>query len=165
MVGAILKFDNWSKNIFKVLFNDIDISLWNFDIKYWESYGKSTMINDFNNLEYIDSEIAKKELIYDDCEVYPEFSKLFISRSSEKTHDLKFYGDFIKSDYFISLVIIDHRNIEICCKDIQVLEKIIKKFKESNLENKRVNVLENIRLDAVILAFRSKKEINIYDSN
>lgn len=61
MVGAILKFDNWSKNIFKVLFNDIDISLWNFDIKYWESYGKSTMINDFNNLEYIDSENAKKD--------------------------------------------------------------------------------------------------------
>lgn len=165
MVGAILKFDNWSKNIFKVLFNDIDISLWNFDIKYWESYGKSTMINDFNNLEYIDSEIAKKELIYDDCEVYPEFLELFISRSSEKTYDLKFYGDFIKSDYFISLVIIDHRNIEICCKDIQVLEKIIKNFKESNLENIRVNVLENIRLDAVILAFRSKKEISIYDIN
>lgn len=165
MVGAILKFDNWSKNIFKVLFNDIDISLWNFDIKYWESYGRSTMINDFNNLEYIDSEIAKKELIYDDCEVYPEFLELFISRSSEKTYDLKIYDDFIKSDYFISLVIIDHRNIEICCKDIQILEKIIKNFKESKLENKRVNVLESIRLDAVILAFRSKKEISIYDIN
>ena len=80
-----------------------------------------------------------------------------------KKCDLKYYDDFIKSDYFMSLVIIDHRNIEICCKDIQVLEKIIKNFKESNLENKRINVLEKIRLDAVISAFRLKSEINIYD--
>ena len=73
MVGVILKFDNWSKNIFKILFNDIDISLWNFDIKYWESYGESTMTKDYNNLDHIDSEDAKKELIYNECEVYPEF--------------------------------------------------------------------------------------------
>lgn len=163
MVGVILKFDNWSKNIFKILFNDIDISLWNFDIKYWESYGESTMTKDYNNLDHIDSEDAKKELIYNECEVYPEFLELFISEFSTKKCDLKYYDDFIKSDYFMSLVIIDHRNIEICCKDIQVLEKIIKNFKESNLENKRVNVLEKIRLDAVISAFRLKSEINIYD--
>lgn len=45
-----------------------------------------------------------------------------------KKCDLKYYDDFIKSDYFMSLVIIDHRNIEICRKDIQVLEKNNKKF-------------------------------------
>ena len=84
MVGVILKFDNWSKNIFKILFNDIDISLWNFDIKYWESYGESTMTKDYNNLDHIDSEDAKKELIYNECEVYPEFLELFISEFSTK---------------------------------------------------------------------------------
>ena len=164
MVGVILKFDNWSKNIFKVLFKDIDISLWDFNIKYWESYGKSTMINDYNNLDCIDSEIAKKELIYDNSEVYPEFLELFISKGDEK-NNIKYYVDFIKSNCLLSLVIIDHRNIEICCKDEQLLKKIINNFMESNLENKRVNMLENIRLDAVISAFRSKKEINIYDIN
>ena len=51
MVGVILKFDNWSKNIFKILFNDIDISLWNFDIKYWESYGESTMTKDVKYIQ------------------------------------------------------------------------------------------------------------------
>ena len=87
MVGVILKFDNWSKNIFKILFNDIDISLWNFDIKYWESYGESTMTKDYNNLDHIDSEDAKKELIYNECEVYPEFLELFISEFSTKKCD------------------------------------------------------------------------------
>ena len=74
MVGAILKFNNWSKNIFKGLFNDID----------WESYGESTMTKDYNNLDHIDSEDAKKELIYNECEVYPEFLELFISEFNKK---------------------------------------------------------------------------------
>ena len=77
MVGTLLKFDNWSENIFRVLFKDIDISSWNLNIKYWESYGKSTMPKDYNDLDYIDSESAKKELIYDNSEVYPEFFRFF----------------------------------------------------------------------------------------
>ena len=163
MVGTLLKFDNWSENIFRVLFKDIDISSWNLNIKYWESYGKSTMTKDYNDLDYIDSESAKKELIYDNSEVYPEFLELFISKTNENICNLKSYNDFIKSDYFLSLVIIDHRNIEICCKDTKLLENIIENFKKSTLENKKVIVLEKIRLDAVISAYRSSKEINIYD--
>lgn len=163
MVGAILKFDNWSKNIFKVLFNNIDIYSWNFNINFWESYGETTMINDYNELNHIDSESAKKELIYDDCIVYPEFLELFISKSNGRIYNLKTYEDFIESDCVMTLVIIDHRNIEICCKDINLLNKIISNFKESNLENKRIIVLNNIRLDAVVSAYRSKNEKSIYD--
>ena len=163
MVGVILKFDNWSKNIFKVLFKNIDISSWNLNIKYWESYGNSTMANDYNDLDYIDSESAKKELIYDNSEVYPEFLELFIGKTNENIYNLKSYNDFIKSNYFLSLVIIDHRNIEICCKDVQLLKKIIENFKKSILENKKIIVLDKIRLDAVISAYRSGKEINVYD--
>lgn len=163
MVGTILKFNNWSKNIFKILFKDIDISSWNLNINYWESYGDSTMTNDYNDLDYIDSENAKKELIYDNNEVYPEFLELFISKTNENVYNLKSYNDFNKSNCFLSLVIIDHRNIEICCKDATLLEKIIENFKKSTLENKKIIVLEKIRLDAVISAYRSSKEINIYD--
>jgi len=163
MVGTILKFDNWSKNIFKVLFKNIDISSWNLNINYWESYGDSTMTNDYNDLDYIDSENAKEELIYDNNEVYPEFLELFISKTNENVYNLKSYNDFNKSNCFLSLVIIDHRNIEICCKDATLLEKIIENFKKSTLENKKIIVLEKIRLDAVISAYRSSKEINIYD--
>ena len=155
MVGVILKFDNWSKNIFKVLFKNIDISSWNLNIKYWESYGNSTMTNDYNDLDYIDSESAKKELIYDNSEVYPEFLELFIGKTNENIYNLKSYNDFVKSNYFLSLVIIDHRNIEICCKDVQLLEKIIENFKKSTLENKKIIVLDKIRLDAVISAYRT----------
>lgn len=163
MVGTLLKFDNWSENIFRVIFKDIDISSWNLNIKYWESYGDSTMPKDYNDLDYIDSESAKKELIYDNSEVYPEFLELFISKTNENIYNIKSYNDFIKSNYFLSLVIIDHRNIEICCKDVKLLEKIIENFKKSILENKKIIVLDKIRSDAIISAYRSSKEINIYD--
>ena len=151
MVGVILKFDNWSKNIFKVLFKNIDISSWNLNIKYWESYGNSTMTNDYNDLDNIDSESAKKELIYDNSEVYPEFLELFIGKTNENIYNLKSYNDFIKSNYFLSLVIIDHRNIE------------IENFKKSTLKNKKIIVLDKIRLDAVISAYRTSNDINIYN--
>ena len=163
MVGTLLKFDNWSENIFRVLFKDIDISSWNLNIKYWESDGNSTMTNDYNDLDYIDSENAKKELIYDNSEVYPEFLELFIGKTNENIYNLKSYNDFIKSNYFLSLVIIDHRNIEICCKDVQLLKKIIENFKKSILENKKIIVLDKIRLDAVISAYRTSNDINIYN--
>ena len=97
MVGTLLKFDNWSENIFRVLFKDIDISSWNLNINYWESYGDSTMTNDYNDLDYIDSVSAKKELIYDINEVYPEFLELFISKTNENVYNLKTYNDFNKS--------------------------------------------------------------------
>ena len=163
MLGVILKFDNWSKNIFKVLFKSIDISSWNFNINYWESYDNSMISNDYNELDYIDSERAKNELIYDNSEVYPEFLELFISKKNEKVYNLKTYNDFVKSSCFLSLVIIDHRIIEICCKDVQLLETIIDNFKKSILKNKKIIVLEKIRQDAVISAYRSNEEINIYD--
>lgn len=165
MVGVILKFDKWSKNIFKVLFKDIDITLWKFNINIWESYGKTTMINDYNELDNINSEIAKKELLYEDCEVYPEFLELFINNTDENTNSLKTYEDFIKSNCFMSFVIIDHRNIEICCKDFNILNKIISNFKESTLENKRIVILNSIQLDAIICAYRSKNDKNIYDNS
>ncbi len=163
MVGATLKFDNWSKNIFKVLFKDIDISSWNFNINFWESYGKTTMINDYNELDYIDPTLAKKELIYDNCEVYPEFLELFLNTIKENTENITTYKDFIDSNYFMSLVIIDHRNLEICCKDSAILSKVISNFKESNLENKRVVILDSIQSEAVICPYRSKNDKSIYD--
>jgi len=43
------------------------------------------------------------------------------------------------------------------------MNKIISNFNESNLENKRIIMLDKIRLDAVISAHRSKNGTSIYD--
>jgi len=163
VVGAILKFDKWSKNIFRVIFKNIDISLWNFNIMFWESYGNNTLSSDFNGLDNIDSNLAKQELVYYNSEVYPEFLELFLSRGNTIINPIKTYDDFIDSNYFMSIVIIDHRNIEICCKDMEVLKKIIINFSESGLENKRINILKKIKSDAIISAYRSRNDKNIYD--
>lgn len=163
MVGATIKFDNWSPNIFKVLFKDIDVSNWYFSIMYWESYGKNTVKIDLNEFENISSEIIKKELIIQDSQVFPEFMELYISFCKSKRCEIKTYNDFIKSNYSISLIIIDHRNIEICCKDENVLKKMISNFKESSLENKRINELYFIQLDSILKSYRSKSDKSIYD--
>jgi hypothetical protein len=163
MTGLTIKYDKWSRNIFRVLFRDIDFSLWDLDIYYWESYNESKSKVDLNKLVEIPSKLAKQELLENDCEIIPEFTKLLIRYYGSKKAEIKTYEQFIKSQYFLAIIIIDHRNIEICCKDEDLLVKIKCNFLNSSLENKRFEVLFHIPANAVLDPWRSKKDVNIYD--
>lgn len=163
MKGLTIKFDKWSRNIFKIIFKDIDFSLWALDVFFWESYGKTTMTVDFNKLEEIPSELAKQELFEKDDEIYPEFMKLFIRKCSSIKAEIKTYEEFLLSPYFLSIIIIDHRIIEICGKDEDILLQIRDNFMNSNLENVRIHELINIPLSAVLEPWRQRNETNIYD--
>ena len=165
MVGAILKFDNWSKNIIKLLLNDIDVASWSFYIQYWESYGESDLEHDFNKMKTIKSNLFKQEILYKNQEIYPEFLELFAKRKTHSTKHIRTYKDFVDSYYFLSIVIIDHRIVEICCKDENTLKKIISNFKGSDLNNKQVSVLTRIKEESVLLSYRSITETGIGDFN
>lgn len=162
MEGLVLKFDGWSKNIFKILFKNIDYSQWELDIKYWESYGKSTIIIDLNNIDYISSDFAKEELFTKNNEIFPEFIDLYIGFNNSKS-SIKTYKDFVNSNYFLSVIIIDHRNIEICSKNEKLLNMIKDNFMLSELNNKRIKELVNIPLNSVLSSWRSKSEKGIYE--
>lgn len=163
MVGAVLQYKGWSKNIFKVLFSGIDVSIWEFDVKYWESYGENSLRYDFNELDVIESELIKQELINKNSVVYPEFLEMFISNKAYYKETIKKYEDFIKSQYFISLIIIDHRNIEICCKDSIIMNQILSNFEKSELTDIKIDRLETIHQSSVLSAYRSKNEKGICD--
>lgn len=163
MKGLTIKFDKWSRNIFKIIFKDTDFSLWEIDVFYWESYYESKSAVDLNKLEEIPSKLAKKELLENDNEIIPEFAKLLVRDYCSNKAEIKSYEQFLLSPYFLSIIIIDHRNIEVCCKDEGLLRKIERNFANSNLENKRIKELKCIPLSAVLDPWRSKKETNIYD--
>ena len=102
-------------------------------------------------------------LINEENEIYPEFAEIFIRNKSSLKADIETYNDFINSEYDLSLIIIDRRNIEICSKKHEYLNEIIEKFSECNLENKKIKLLENINLNAKLKCWRQKTDINIYD--
>lgn len=67
MIGLIIRFNNWSTNIFQQLFLDIDYSNWFFKINYWESYG-----DDFESINHtITSDFFKKNIINNKRSIYP----------------------------------------------------------------------------------------------
>lgn len=163
MIGLLLKFDKWSKNIFKVLFSDIDYSQWELDVFYWESFEDSQATVDPNKFAEMPSMQVKNEFFNKGSEVVPEFAKVLFRFEGLKKDEIKTYDQFIHSAYFLSLIIIDHRNIEICGKDDDLLTRIEKNFLESNLLNKRIQELSSIPLSAVLDPWRSKRDPNIYD--
>ena len=49
MVGIIVRYDGWDKNIFKEMFAKINLNNIKFTIKYWESYGD--LYEDYNDID------------------------------------------------------------------------------------------------------------------
>lgn len=157
---SIVSIDH-TDNIFKILFKDIDISDWFFQFDYWESYGEHTCV-DFNEIEEIDSEFAKNELIYKDTIVYPEFIELFICKNGDKYEEIHTYKDFKNSNYFLSIILIDHNVIEIYCKDEKLLEQIKLNCIESSLKIKLYTEINNICDEAKMYSNRSVNDKSIY---
>lgn len=165
MKGLLLKFDNWSRNIFQVLFKEMDYSQWEMDVFYWESYNDFESTVDFNQYDEIPSEFAKYQLLQKKTVIHPEFAKILFRFKGSSKNEVKTYGHFIHSSYFLSLVIIDHRNIEICGIDDGFLKKVVENFLNSDLENKRIKELNSIPFSAALNPWRSKNESNIFDES
>lgn len=164
MLGIVLHFNGRVKNIISLLLKNIDLTSKDIDLQYWESYDNNTCKLDFNDNKNISSEIIMNNLIKEDNEVYPEFVELFIREKTNPKKQISDYKSFTVSSYDLSMIIIDYRNIEICSKNENYLLQIIDNFENSDLENKRISRLEKINTKAVMNAWRSKEDINIYDS-
>lgn len=160
MVGVILKFEGYCDNIFRVLFKDIDIEKYYFTIQFWESYVTGTI--NFDKEDIILSKSTKDELISNETKVFPEFLELFLSFENFKS-EIDDYASFLSSKYFMSIVIVDHRNIEICCKNDDLLKKVIENFQNSQLKIKKVKILNDILMSAKLLSNRSINDVNIYE--
>ena len=165
MVGLILKFEGRLRNIVKELLIDIDISNLEFDISHWESYGDDIDDSqfDFNNMEDIPSELIRNKLLIEDHYICPEFMELFIGKFGSAKKEIYYYKDFMESDYEISIISYDYRNVEIISKDESLLKKMKDNFLRLNLDNKRIKELDDIALDSVLQAWRSETMKSIED--
>lgn len=160
MKGIIIKFDGFLENSIKQLFRAIDLTNYSIDIRHWETNGEPTFLDDNYNSSNVDiiSIIMNEKLVH-----YAEFVELLLRNKNEKPSEVHTYHDFVQSSYVLSLVINDHHNIEICSKNEDLLNKIIKSFNLCNLDNKTIMVLNKISDKAVIKAWRSKTDPSIQD--
>ena len=150
MVGMIIKFEDLSENILKKFFEDIDYSNIDFLVKYWESYG-----DDFENMEFISSYDFKEKVL----KCFPEFCELLVRDYNKKDEEVNYYSEFLNSDYFLSISIIDRRNIEICFKTNEIVSKICQNIINIKRKGKRIIELDEIDLNANLLCWRQENGI------
>jgi len=120
----------------------------------------------FSKLEDISSEQAKVRILeVDQMKCAIEFLELNIRPDFGKKSEIESYSDFISSDYVISVIITDHRNVEICCKNPEWLSFILENAYEYGEKNKNITItlLQNINPKSKLRAWRVKGDISIYD--
>ena len=149
----IIKFEDLSENILKKFFEDIDYSNIDFLVKYWESYG-----DDFENMEFISSyDFKEKVLKSEKC--FPEFCELLVRDYNKKDEEVNYYSEFLNSDYFLSISIIDRRNIEICFKTNEIVSKICQNIINIKRKGKHIIEIDEIDLNANLLCWRQENGI------
>ncbi len=168
MVGLRICFNGTDTNILKKLLRGIDFNKYDFDINYFESY-ELNMPEDWDYLSDVDeitSEQAKNRILkVDEKCAAPEFLELFVRPKNTNRRDVVTYQEFLYSNYVMSIIIIDHRNIEICCKNENWLSKIYNNitFLKGVVDFQTVIMIEKITNEAILKCFRPKGTINIYD--
>lgn len=162
MKAIKITFKGRIDDLFTLLLNDDYLKDCYYDVIHWESYGQSTMTIDFNKIDNIDSALFVDQLITNKFKVKPEFLQLYISNENIKK-DIWNYLDFKKSQYFLSIAIIDHSNIEIISKKEDILWCIIKNFKERELSNLKVQIFDEIPDDSVISIWRKQEDISVFN--
>lgn len=166
MVGLLVRVIEKDSNILKKLLKGIDFDKFDFDITYFESY-ESNMPDKWDylsELENITSEQAKNRVLnVNEISAAPEFLELLIRPITSDKKDIDTYDDFLQSDYVMSIIIIDHRNIEICCKFDKWLLMICDSITSiSNLVRfKSIHRLYKIKNEALLSCFRPKGSISI----
>lgn len=161
MKALILRFEKRVENIVKDLLGGIDYSELEFDISHWESFGDDLDGSefDFNIMEEIPSEIIKRKVFVENNRINPEFMELYIRRTGSTSKQIYYYKDFLDSEYLISIINCDYRNIEIFSKDEMLLQKIKDNFLKLNLDNKHIKEIEDIGPMAVLQAWEFGKGI------
>lgn len=156
MKSLVIKFVGRTKNIVKDLLVDIKLDDFEFDINHWESYGDDIdgSDNDFNVMDDISSNMILRKVFTEDNYVCPEFMELLIRNKGTKRTAIKTYKDFIDSDYVISIINYDYRNIEIICKDDRIINKIKDNFSSINVSDKKIIEVNDISFDAELKAWR-----------
>ena len=162
--GAIFKFKDHVSNILYYLLKGINLNDWCFELINWESYGEDEVSIELNKMDNIDSNFIKTKIIENKADIFPEFAEIYISSKPKNSYsNIETYADFMASNYFLTLSIIDHKTIEICCKNYDFLKKIIDNFDSLNLNKKSVVLLKQIHPESKLSPWHSKDEKGIYE--
>lgn len=109
--------------------------------------------DEFFDVESFTSEMAKKMIFHPSSKRYIIALDLFVSERKNYYDDVETYGDFLNSNYFLSLHILDCSKVAIFCKNESILAKIKSTFLQYSLENMSIKEIEMIPLNVEMASY------------
>lgn len=161
MVGIKIKFNSFHQDCIKELLGNIDLRGKSIDVQHWETNGIPTFLDELDVKPSSSSDEIIHAIFHSEIPLYPEFAELFFRNNSDMASEIDTYEDFVQSKYYISFVIYDQRNIEICSKNEKILSNIISTLHRNDSRDYQLNVLERINLNSSLRAWRSIDQSSI----
>lgn len=152
MKGLLLKYDGDQTKLIKML-SFLDSLEYNFYIAFDDV--ASDIKDEFWNVESYTPDMAKKMIFHPSSKRYIIALDLFVSKRKNYYDNIETYSDFLNSDYFLSLHILDGSKLAIFCKNESILDKIKEIYMQFSLDNMLVKEIETVPLNIEMASYAS----------
>lgn len=152
MKGLLLKYDGDQTKLSEML-RFLDSNEYNFYIAFDDL--ASNEKDEFWNVESYTSDMAKKMIFHPSSKRYIIALDLFVSERKNYYADVETYSDFLNSDYFFSLHILDCSKVAIFCKNESILVKIKAIYMQFSLDNIFVKEIETVPSNIEMASYSS----------
>ena len=160
MKGLFLKYDGNEAKLLSKMLSFLDSHEYNFYIAFDDL--ASDIEDEFWDVEFYTSDMAKKMIFHPSSKRYIIALDLFVSERKNYYEDIETYSDFLNSDYFLSLHILDCYKIAIFCKNVSILDKIKSIYKQFSLDN-MCKEIETVPLNTEMASYPSNSSTSLWN--
>lgn len=143
MIGIEFEYTNKYNNIIKLIFDNIDINKYNWDISELQAYTENKI--DLSSIKDIGRLIREKQ------KYSIVFANIKVFNKEMESCKIDTYDDFVKNKCELILLITDVNEFEIYMKDNVLKEQIIKNIKKLNISFKEKTIQNDGRTKMQVL--------------
>ena len=160
MKGLLLKYDGNQEKLLSEMLNFLNTHEYNFHIAF-DDLASNTK-DEFWDVESYTSDMAKKMIFHPSSNRIIIALDLFVSERKNYYEDIETYRDFLNSDYFLSLHVIDGSKIAIFCRNETILDKIKAIYMQFTLNAGIVKEIETVPLNVEMTSYSNDLSICLW---
>ncbi|MDE5856055.1 MAG: DUF2691 family protein [Anaeroplasmataceae bacterium] len=151
MKGLLLKCESNPAQVLSEMLSFLNNEEYSFNLVFVDLTADKE--DEFFDVESFTSDMAKKMIFHPSLKRFIIALDLFVSKKQNYFDDVETFRDFLNSDYFLSLHIIDCSRIAIFCKNQSILAKIKLTFLQYSLENMSIKEIETVPLNTEMASY------------
>lgn len=153
MKGLLLEYDGNLEKLLSEMLGFLNRNEYNFNIAFDDL--SSDKEDEFWDVQSYTSDLAKKMIFHPSSNRFIIALDLFVSERENYHDDIGTYNDFLKSDYFLALFILDNSKIVVFCKNEVILSKINEISLQATLGKISIKKIETVPLNIEMTSYAS----------